>query len=133
MIFWSLLLEPYHPFLSNIFLQGKCSILKPSPSQGCTDGWLQLQLLWQTAKPAGTLPPALSIHLVSWCSSTFSGLCWVCPRTLAKMLRSEWVLLVEWKMGPQNTYTHTDHVFPEMTDDSNQKEHYNSFFLNPQK
>lgn len=83
--------------------------------------------------PLGHFPQALSIHLVSWCSSTFSGLCWVCPRTLAKMLRSEWVVLVEWKMGPQNTYTHTDHVFPEMTDNSNQKEHYNSFFLNPQK
>ena len=59
-------------------------------------------------KPAGTLPPAQSIHLVSWCSSTFSGLWWVYPRTYAKMVQFEWVFLVEWKMGPPNTHTHTN-------------------------
>ena len=57
-------------------------------------------------KPAGTLPPALCIHLVSWCHSTLLRLCWVCHRMLAKMWQSEWVLLMEMKNEIPN-YTHT--------------------------
>lgn len=50
--------------------QGKHSVLKRGLSQACTDGWLQLQPLWQAAKPSGTLPPAPTIHLVCWYNST---------------------------------------------------------------
>lgn len=76
---------------------------------------LCLSILW-----AGVTPPCL-------------GLCWVYHRTLAKMLPSKRVLLMGWKMGSQNTNIHTQrsHVSPEMTDNSNQKEHYNSFFKKP--
>lgn len=76
---------------------------------------LCLSILW-----AGATPPC-------------SGLCWVCHRTLAKMLQSEWVLLMEWKMGSQSTHQHRSHVFPEMTDNSNQKEHYNRVFKKKKK
>lgn len=75
-------------------------------------------------KPAGTLPQLCLSILWAGATPPCSGLCWVCHRTLAKMWRSEWVLLMEWKMDSKlHTHIHTqrEHVFPEMTDNSNKK------------
>lgn len=103
--FWPFLFEPHHPFLLNIFLRGKHSISKPAQSQGSTDGCCSCSSSDRLREPAGTLPPALSTHLVRGTTPPCSALCWVCHRTLAKTLQPEWVLLIAWKMGSPNTST----------------------------
>lgn len=48
--------QPIHSFWTSFLGGGRCVCSpKPSPSQSCTDGWLQLQPLTD-CKPAGTLP-----------------------------------------------------------------------------
>lgn len=63
-------------------------------------------------KPAGTLPQLCLSILWAGATPPCSGLCWVCHRTWAKMWRSEWVLLMEWKMDYKlHTHTHTEITF----------------------
>lgn len=89
-----------------------------APLTGCKNPWGHFPQHHLSILFAGTTAP---------CSS----LCWVCHRTLAKMLQSEQALLIEWKMGSRNAHQKWSHIFPEVTGYWNQEDII--FFFNLQK
>lgn len=48
----------YYRILLSILPRGECSTPKRGPSQACTDGWIQLQPLWQAAQTLGDTSPS---------------------------------------------------------------------------
>lgn len=61
-------------------------------------------------KPAGTLPPALSIHLVSWCNSTFLRVLLSVSQDFGQNV-TIWTGLINGMKNEIPNYTHRSHDF----------------------
>lgn len=94
-----------HSFWTSFF-RVSVQFRSPVPAKEAQMGGYSCTSSDRLQKPAGTLPPALSIHLVSWCNSTLLRALWSVSQDFGQNI-TIWMGLINGVKNGIPNYTHT--------------------------